>query len=100
MERFRIILFFGCAFLSLNVLAQGKELIRLIDEVDAKPSILSFENSLQVNNKGGHLQGIQYMKFKRKDYYFVSGSSDSYSYFSVLRGNKRGTGVSDSQQLH
>lgn len=94
----------GCVMFALNTFAQGNskvgnELIESIDKVDAKPTAISFSNSVKVNNKGGHLQGVQYIKFKRQEYYFVSGSSDSHSYFAVMKGGKKGEVVSINKFL-
>ena len=61
------------------------EIINLIDKIDPQPVSISFKNILSINNKGGHLQGVQYVKYKQRDYYFLSGSSDSYSYYSVVK---------------
>lgn len=64
-------------------------IISILDKIDSLPISISFKNSLKINNNGGHIQGIQYIKYKKNDYYILSGSSDSYSYFSILKdGNK------------
>jgi hypothetical protein len=46
---------------------------------------IRFESDLEINNKGGHLQGIQYLKAKGKEYALISGSSGTYSYYSVVK---------------
>ena len=60
-------------------------LIELVDKMSAEPSSITFQNSLPVNNEGGHLQGVQYLSHNGNDYYVLSGSSDSYSYYSIVK---------------
>jgi hypothetical protein len=77
-------------FLPIVLLAQNKsetdnEFIDLIDKIDAQPISIPFKNPLAVNFKGGHLQGIQYVSYKQRSYYFLSGSSYMYSYYSVVK---------------
>ena len=60
-------------------------IISILDKIDSLPISISFKNSLKINNNGGHIQGIQYIKYEKNDYYILSGSSDSYSYFSILK---------------
>lgn len=76
--------------LSIIIVAQNKklpdfEIINSVDQINSIPVSISFQNSLEVNNKGGHLQGIQYYKYNQSDYYFVTGSSNTYSYYAVLK---------------
>ena len=64
-------------------------LINAIEKINPKPTSISFHNSLDINNHGGHLQGIQYINHKQNDFYVMSGSSDTYSYYSIVKiGNK------------
>jgi hypothetical protein len=46
---------------------------------------IRFESDLEINNKGGHLQGIQYLKAKGKEYALISGSSDLDAYYTVVK---------------
>ena len=62
-----------------NEVISGAE--KLIDP----PSSLIFFNTFEINNQGGHLQGIQYLKHKENDYYILSGSSEEYSYYSIVK---------------
>ncbi len=84
------ILFFGFAFLPIVLVAQNNgvtedEIINLIDRIDSQPILIPFKNTLQLNNNGGHIQGIQFVKNQQKKYYFLSGSSNSYSYYAVVK---------------
>jgi len=71
-----------------NKISSDYAIINLVGRIDSTPISISFQNSLEVNNKGGHLQGVQYLNYKQNDYYFLSGSSDSYSYYSVVKMGK------------
>lgn len=55
------------------------------NSIDTKPVEISFSNQLRVNNKGGHLQGIQRFENKNGEYFILSGSSDKVSYCAVLK---------------
>jgi len=61
------------------------QIINMFEEIDSIPVSISFQNKLDVNNNGGHLQGVQYYKYNQKEYFFLSGSSDSNSYYAVLK---------------
>lgn len=63
----------------------NRQLINSIEKINTTPASIKFENSLEINNDGGHLQGIQYLKHNQNDYYVLSGSSDSYSYYSIVK---------------
>jgi len=47
--------------------------------------IVSFTNTLDIYNNGGHLQGIQKIEFQKADYYIVTGSNYAHSYYAVLK---------------
>lgn len=74
-------------FLSCNQKGDSSrlELIQLVEKISSEPVEITYRNSLPVNNEGGHLQGIQYFSRNENDYYFLSGSSDSYSYYSIVK---------------
>lgn len=61
------------------------ELIQLAEKIGHDPVEITFQNSLPINNKGGHLQGVQYLSRHERDYYVLSGSSDSYSYYTIVK---------------
>lgn len=63
----------------------GFGLIESVKKMSTEPLVVTFQNSLPVNNEGGHLQGVQYLSHNENDYYVLSGSSDSYSYYSIVK---------------
>ena len=90
--------------LPISAIAQNSntsafEIISLVDKLDSIPVSISFMNSLVVNNNGGHLQGIQYYQYNQNDYYFMSGSSDSYSYYSVVKMGEENSVISINKIL-
>jgi hypothetical protein len=40
---------------------------------------------LPVNNEGGHIQGIQSYKYGKDEFVFLSGSSDTESYYAIIK---------------
>jgi hypothetical protein len=80
------ILFIVMTFLSCTQQgdSSGLDLIELVEKMSTEPASITFRNSLPINNEGGHLQGIQYLNHNGNDYYVLSGSSDSYSYYSIV----------------
>jgi hypothetical protein len=57
----------------------------IFNGIDKTPSVIKYHNSLEINNKGGHLQGVQIINRNNINYAVLSGSSDSYSYYSVVK---------------
>ncbi len=53
--------------------------------IETQPLSIGFSNKMEVNNNGGHLQGIQSFENNSGEYFFLTGSSDSYSYYSVIK---------------
>lgn len=60
-------------------------IISKFKSIRQNPTIIKFDNNKKVNNTGGHLQGIQLYQNKKNKYAVLSGSSDSYSYISVVK---------------
>ncbi len=58
------------------------------NKLSANPVIISYTNVHPVNNTDGHLQGIQFYENNHGKYFFMSGSSESYSYYSVVKSGK------------
>lgn len=56
-----------------------------LENISATPVSVSFQNRLTIANTGGHLQGIQALTHQGQIYYIVSGSSDSQSYYSIIK---------------
>lgn len=84
---------------SQNTTGIDKEIIDMINNINPKPTAISFKSTLPVNNNGGHIQGIQYLNYKNQDYYFISGSSDSYSYYSIVSTNNNNEVISVNKIL-
>jgi len=61
------------------------DLIQLAEKIKPEPVAITFRNSLPINNEGGHLQGVQHLSHNENDYYVLSGSSDSNSYYSIVK---------------
>jgi len=70
---------------SLSVQSQNEQaVISSFKKMKKAPAIITVTNHLAVNNKGGHIQGIQLLPFQNEKYAVLTGSSDSYSYYSVM----------------
>ncbi len=70
-----------------------------IEKINTTPVSIRFQNSLEINNNGGHLQGIQYLNHNQNDYYVLSGSSDTYSYYSIVKTGKMNLVISTNRIL-
>lgn len=65
------------------------DFISEFNNITSTPEIITFSNDFDINNSNGHLQGIQEFENDLGKYILVSGSSDSYSYCSVVKlGNE------------
>ena len=98
---FRFVIFAGTAFLlilSAGSFAQNSFQSAFI-HLNAEPILVEYSNNLQVNNNGGHLQGIQLLHQKSGDYAIVTGSSDSYSYFATIKLGEKNEVVSLKQLM-
>ena len=78
------------AIISIALLTTGSgqnqlNIISGFNNININPEIVSFTNDLEINNNGGHIQGIQPFENKQGKYIFMSGSSDSYSYCTVVK---------------
>ena len=63
--------------IKLNVPKSGKNPLEVV-----------FRNNLEVNNSGGHLQGIQQLDHGGDEYFVFSGSSLTYSYYAIAKGGE------------
>ena len=82
-----------------SINASETQLFNLIEKINPVPTSISFHNSLDINNNGGHLQGIQYLNHKQSDYYVLSGSSDAYSYYSIVKTGNENLVISTKKLL-
>jgi len=53
--------------------------------INTSPSVINYLNDKEINNSGGHLQGIQWIERTSGRYVVMTGSSDTYSYYSVVK---------------
>jgi hypothetical protein len=74
-----------CSFIPLFASAQSGSIPELFTRIDAQPKILTCRNELEVNNQGGHLQGVQLLVKDGTEYAILSGSSGTYAYTSVVK---------------
>jgi hypothetical protein len=68
--------------------------LRSFNEISENPYVIKYKNSKEINNRGGHLQGVQLIKSNNSEYAVLSGSSDSYSYYSVIKLGTRNEVIS------
>lgn len=69
------------------------------EKINPIPTQMNYQNSFEVNNEGGHLQGVQYLHANGHDYYVVSGSSSTYSYYSIIKAGKENGVISINKIL-
>lgn len=74
-------IFIGCFSQTNN----DEFVISKFKSICESPTIIRFDNNKKVNNSGGHLQGVQLIENNTFNYAILSGSSDSYSYYSVVK---------------
>jgi len=74
--------------LLLPALVASTTVGKLFDRLPTNPKPLIFANEIEINNKGGHLQGVQRYFFKAQEYLFLSGSSSTYGYLAVAHQGK------------
>jgi len=84
-----LILLFITFTISTTVLSQDNvwpsNLHEAMDDINPMATNLFFNNSLEINNTGGHIQGIQLVNYKSNGFYFLSGSSSEYSYYAIVK---------------
>jgi hypothetical protein len=57
----------------------------LFQKIDNEPKIIQCRNELEVNNVGGHLQGIQWLVKNDVEFSIISGSSSTDAYYAVVK---------------
>ncbi len=77
--------FLSISFSGVGQIYSGNSLVTYFRNLDSNPEIIRFSNTIEINNSGGHLQGIQSIKTNTGDYFVLTGSSDSYSYYTVIK---------------
>ena len=73
--------------------------IESFKQIKPKGDIITCYNSLPVNNFGGHVQGVQTIERDEQMYIIITGSSDSYSYFAVLKASENCESISVNKIL-
>ena len=82
---FLIFLFLGLIFHCQADPKSKESILSLFYKISSSPKVIEFTNSREVNNSGGHLQGIQITEKNSARYAIMTGSSDTYSYCSVIK---------------
>ncbi|MCG6190659.1 phosphatidylinositol-specific phospholipase C/glycerophosphodiester phosphodiesterase family protein [Maribellus maritimus] len=75
-------------FISFNSRGQeysGRELQDKWDKFSSDPEIIRFSNAIEIDNTGGHIQGIQSLQTFSGQYFVLTGSSGSHSYCAVVK---------------
>jgi len=73
------------SFSPLLAYSQNGSLPEIFMEIDGDPQIIRCQNKLEVNNQGGHLQGVQLLIKDQVEYAILSGSSGTYAYYAVAK---------------
>lgn len=73
--------------------------IAALEKISSIPTAIAFTNSLEVNNHGGHIQGIQQLSYNQSNYFILSGSSDLYSYYAIAKTGRQNMTISVNQIL-
>lgn len=72
-------------FVFLSCLNCDELFVAKFQDLNQNPTPVGFTNNLEINNNGGHLQGVQLIERNGNKYAVLSGSSDLYSYYSVVK---------------
>jgi hypothetical protein len=93
------ILFISLVFSSFGQENSDEFIISKFKSISKNPTIIEFDNRKKVNNVGGHLQGIQVIQRDKNRFAFLSGSSDSYAYLSVVKLDDKSEVISVNQMM-
>lgn len=72
-------------FSCLEAIAQNGSLPESFMDVNAEPQLIFCQNNLEVDQQGGHLQGVQILEKNNDVYAVISGSSGISAYYSVVQ---------------
>ncbi len=84
--QFFVILFYTFSFCAKQE-NQYQGIISAFKKIDSTPQEITFNNSIKINNSGGHLQGLQMTEINSEKYIFLSGSSDTHAYITIVKCN-------------
>ncbi|MCY1723198.1 hypothetical protein OU798_22810 [Prolixibacteraceae bacterium Z1-6] len=73
--------------------------VKLFNKIPEQPKEISFTNLFEINNNGGHLQGIQLIKKGEDIFVVATGSSDVYSYYVVTKLGEKNEVISVNQLM-
>ncbi len=78
----------SCLFICMN--SEGQDGMKdsfesIFSNIANEPTALSYANHLEINNEGGHLQGVQMVDSEFGRFAVMTGSSDSYAYYMVVK---------------
>jgi hypothetical protein len=59
-----------------------------LENIGNQPKKIIIQNTIPLHTQGGHIQGIQVLEYQNKPYYFLSGSTDKHSYYSIAGINE------------
>jgi hypothetical protein len=62
-----------------------ESVINNFKNINSEALTIRYTNKIEINNRGGHIQGIQYIELQGEEYVFLSGSSDTYAYYAVTK---------------
>lgn len=80
--QFILSLLFAALF-PIPAFSQVGHLLELFRKIDNEPKIIQCRNELEVNDVGGHLQGIQWLVKNDVEYAIISGGSSTDAYYAV-----------------
>lgn len=78
---------------TFTVHGQTIDILSNFDAIGQEPLTVSFQNSIEIPEEGGHLQGIQKLTYRDAAYFFLSGSSSEYSYYTIVRNTDKSSMV-------
>ncbi len=67
----------------------SNSIIDKLEQIKDEAREISIQNSIPLYTSGGHIQGIQALKHQGRTFYFLSGSTDKYSYYSIARMDEK-----------
>lgn len=70
--------------------AEQNLFVRAFLDIPAEAQTVRIGNQLEVNDEGGHLQGVQLIDFGEQAYAVLSGSSSTYAYLATARLDEKG----------
>ena len=82
--KFILLISFAKIFPLLTI-SQNGSFPEFFVKIDTEPQIILCKNDLEVNNQGGHLQGVQLLQRDNVEYAILSGSSGTYAYYLVAK---------------